>query len=150
MFTFQIVLPDKLFAKDQKIFFFRQFICCLQKFCIWQHCLQSKQRISDFNRNLSTQLFSREQMKWAFGKEAVIANRFCKSCIKPSNQNNLFFSMFSTIYRINTDGFGKHFCGFSGRFYPQLFGKEAEIANRFCKSCIWIGWHLHHKHDDGP
>ena len=86
-----------------------------------------------------------------FGKEDVIANRFLQKLYQAEQSKQpFFFSLFSTIYRINTDGFGKHFCGFSGRFYPQLFGKEAEIANRFCKSCIWIGWHLHHTHDDGP
>ena len=36
------------------------------KFWIRQHCLKSKQRISGFNMNLPTQLFLREQMKWAF------------------------------------------------------------------------------------
>ena len=73
MFTFKAVLPDpKKIVKFCEILSERAIFGLFTKFWIWQHCLKSNQRISGFNRNLHTQLFSKQQMKCKWEVFAVL------------------------------------------------------------------------------
>ena len=66
-----------------------------------------------------------------FGKEDVIANRFCKSCIKPSNQNNLFFSRPFTESTLTA--LVNIFVGFLGAFILNYLAKRLRLQIDFAK-----------------
>ena len=69
-----------------------------------------------------------------FGKEDVIANRFCKSCIKPSNQNNLFFSLCSRPFTESTlTALVNIFVGFLGAFILNYLAKRLRLQIDFAK-----------------
>ena len=80
LFTFQGVLPDQKHFQTSNL----------------ATCLKSKQKNSDFNRNLPTQLFSRKQMKWAFSAD-----------FKKKKKKSYFFRSLARFHLNNQSSFSE-------------------------------------------